>query len=164
MLREARRAVLEALPGGAPAWPQTIDDVLDGEVALFAAVVERAAQRLADVVVELARVLDPELVVLGGPMAARAGERFQVAIATRLAILDKPGAPPPRVELSRIGVDAGVTGAATLVLHDLYTPTMGKLSLAAPAGARPGDGPHQQQEETPCAPSSRRSPSPSPSR
>jgi predicted NBD/HSP70 family sugar kinase len=164
MLREARRAVLEALPGGAPAWPQTIDDVLDGEVALFAAVVERAAQRLADVVVELARVLDPELVVLGGPMAARAGDRFQVAIATRLAILDKPGAPPPRVELSRIGVDAGVTGAATLVLHDLYTPTMGKLSLAAPAGARPGDGPHQQQEETPCAPSSRRSPSPSPSR
>src|SRR3954470_20456091 len=106
MLREARRAVLEALPGGAPAWPETIDDVLDGDEALFAAVVEGAAQRLAGVVVELARVLDPELVVLGGPMAARAGGRFQEAIAARLAILDKPGAPPPRVELSRIGVDA----------------------------------------------------------
>jgi predicted NBD/HSP70 family sugar kinase len=126
-------------------------------------VVRREGELLGHGIAAVTAVLDPELVVLGGPMAARAGGRFQEAIAARLAILDKPGAPPPRVELSRIGVDAGVTGAATLVLHDLYTPTMGKLSLAVPAGARPGDGPHQQQEETTCAPSSRRSRSRSPS-
>jgi hypothetical protein len=29
-----------------------------------------------------------------------------------------------------IGSDAGVIGAATLMLHDLYAPTMGELSVA----------------------------------
>ena len=38
----------------------------------------------------------------------------------------------PRVELSRIGSDAGLIGAATLVLHDVYAPTAHKLSLAEP--------------------------------
>jgi predicted NBD/HSP70 family sugar kinase len=132
--------VLEA-PAGAPPFPESIDEVLDGDAPLFADVVARAAARLAEVVVELTRVLDPELIVLGGPFAARAGGPFQEAMTMRLGLLGAPGAPPPRVELSRIGIDAGVVGAATLVLHDLYAPTMGKLSLAGSAGGRPGDVP-----------------------
>jgi predicted NBD/HSP70 family sugar kinase len=75
-------------------------------------------------------MLDPELVVLGGPLVQDVGERFRDAIARRLRELDEPGAPVPRVELSRIGSDAGVIGAATLVLHDLYAPSAHKLSLA----------------------------------
>jgi predicted NBD/HSP70 family sugar kinase len=130
LLREARRAVLEAPAGQAPPWPETLADVLDPGVPLFADVVGRAAERLARVVVEITRVLDPELVILGGPLIADVGRRFREAIALRLALLDTPGAPAPRVELSRIGSDAAVVGAATLVLHDLYAPTMGKLSLA----------------------------------
>jgi predicted NBD/HSP70 family sugar kinase len=138
LLREARRAVLEA-PGEAPPPPETIEQVLAGDVPLFADVVARGAARLAGVVVEVTRVLDPELIVLGGPMIARAGRAFQEAITMRLALLDAPGTPPPRVELSRIGDDAGVIGAATLVLHDLYAPTMGKLRLAGLTGSPPGD-------------------------
>jgi hypothetical protein len=41
----------------------------------------------------------------------------------------QPGAEAPRVEVSCIGEQAGVIGAATLVLHDLYAPTTRKLSL-----------------------------------
>jgi predicted NBD/HSP70 family sugar kinase len=130
LLREARRAVLEAPAGDAPPWPETLAEVLDRDVPLFADVVARAGERLARVVVEVTRLLDPELVILGGPLIEGAGRRFREAIALRLALLDTPGAPAPRVELSRIGSDAAVVGAATLVLHDLYAPTMGKLSLA----------------------------------
>src|SRR4051794_6580686 len=134
LLREARRAVLDARSGEAPAWPETLEDVVNGDVPVFADVVARAAGRLAGVVVELTRVLDPELVIRGGPLLESVGRPFREAIQLRLALLDKPGAPPPRVELSNIGSDAAVVGAATLVLHDLYAPTMGKLSLAALAG------------------------------
>ena len=83
---------------------------------------ERAAAHLARVVDDLTNVLDPELIVLGGPYTDKLGPAYAEAIAARFD-------PPPRVELSRIGSDAGVIGAATLILHDLYAPTMGKLSL-----------------------------------
>jgi predicted NBD/HSP70 family sugar kinase len=81
-----------------------------------------AAALLAKVVEDLARVLDPELIVLGGPQTEHLGPAYAKAIEARLE-------PPPRVELSQIGSDAGVIGAATLILHDLYAPTLGKLSL-----------------------------------
>jgi hypothetical protein len=43
------------------------------------------------------------------------------------------------VELSTSGSDAGVIGAATLVLHDLYAPTARKLSLVSlPPGEQAG--------------------------
>ena len=46
----------------------------------------------------------------------------------------------PRVELSVNSPDAGVIGAATLVLHDLYAPTARKLSLVSlPPRERQGD-------------------------
>ena len=45
--------------------------------------------------------------------------------------IDEPGASPPRVQLSTSESDAGVIGAATLVLHDLYAPTARKLSLVS---------------------------------
>jgi predicted NBD/HSP70 family sugar kinase len=140
LLREARRAVLEA-PSGAPPFPQSTDEVLAGSHPLFVDVIARAADRLARLMVEFSRVLEPELIVLGGPHVDTLGRPYQEAIALRLALIDAPGAPPPRVELSRIGTDAGVIGAATLMLHDLYAPSMGKLSLAGLTGSPPGEAP-----------------------
>jgi predicted NBD/HSP70 family sugar kinase len=137
LLREARRAVLEARPGTAPAFPDSFEDIVSGDEPAFAEIIASAGDRLARVVVELTRMLDPELIVLGGPFTGALGEPFREAIALRLALLDAPGAPPPAVALSRIGSDAGVIGAATLILHDLYAPTMGKLSLAGLAGSGP---------------------------
>jgi predicted NBD/HSP70 family sugar kinase len=131
LLREARRAVLEALPGCAPPFPETAAEVIGGEHPLFVHVVARAAAYLARVVVELCRVLDPELIVLGGPLTAELGARFRDAAELHLALLDAPGTPSPPVRLSEIGSDAGVIGAATLILHDLYAPTIGKLSLSS---------------------------------
>jgi predicted NBD/HSP70 family sugar kinase len=87
--------------------------------------IEVAAGHLAKVVDDLVQILDPELIVLGGPLVPSIGEPYAEAIRHRLA--RRPS--PPRVELSRIGSDAGVTGAATLILHDLYAPTPGKLSI-----------------------------------
>ena len=97
----------------------------------LAAVIERAGTHLARVVVECSRVLDPELIVLGGPFVGLLGGPFGAAIERGLERIDEPGAPPPRVELSNSGSDAGVIGAATLVLHDLYAPTARKLSLVS---------------------------------
>jgi predicted NBD/HSP70 family sugar kinase len=95
------------------------------------AVLERAGEHLAKVMVDTARVLDPELIVLGGPLVPTLGEPFRQAIQTALQVIEEPGAPPPRVELSSNSSDAGVIGAATLVLHDLYAPTARKLSLVS---------------------------------
>src|SRR3954470_7292511 len=130
LLREGRRAVLEAMPGTAPAFPESAAEVIGSTHPLFVDVVARAAEHLAEVVVELARVLDPELIVIGGPLTAELGARFRDAAELRLALFDAPGTPAPPVRLSEIGSDAGVIGAATLILHDLYAPTIGKLSLS----------------------------------
>jgi predicted NBD/HSP70 family sugar kinase len=123
LLREARKAVLE----GAPApYPESFADITPGT---FPTVIANGARHLARVVVQLTRILDPELIVLGGPLTTTLGDAYAHAINTQLAHIAGPGTPAPRVESSRIGADAGVIGAATLVLHDLYAPTMGKLSL-----------------------------------
>jgi predicted NBD/HSP70 family sugar kinase len=132
LLREARRVELEAPPAApiGPA-PGTLEALAATDEPRYAAVVQRAGTLLGRVVRDLSRALDPDVVVLGGPLVPTVGRAFAAAVT---AALDEPGsaAGPPRVELSRIGSDAGVIGAATLVLHDLYAPTAHKLSLAEP--------------------------------
>jgi predicted NBD/HSP70 family sugar kinase len=136
LLREARRVALETpASAGLPPAPETIEALLASSHPAYAAVLERAGEHLGRVLADMARVLDPELVVLGGPLAGQVGEAFRAPIARALADLDEPGAPAPRVELSRIEGHAGVVGAATLVLHHLYAPSAHKLSLADLAAA-----------------------------
>jgi predicted NBD/HSP70 family sugar kinase len=131
LLREARRAILEAPPTRPIAErPETVEQLAASSDPRLAGVVERAGQRLGRALADMSRLLDPELIVLGGPLAAGVGARFAATVERELERLGEPGAPPPRVELSRIGSDAGVIGAATLVLHDVYAPTSRKLSLA----------------------------------
>jgi predicted NBD/HSP70 family sugar kinase len=137
LLREAHRVILET-PSTAPLneRPTSVEQLVASREPRLRAVVDRAGDRLARVVTELSRVLDPELVVLGGTLVGLVGEAFRAALLTGLREFDEPGAPPPRVELSRIGSDAGIIGAATLVLHDLYAPTAHKLSLGEPSRGR----------------------------
>jgi predicted NBD/HSP70 family sugar kinase len=131
LLREARRASLEAPPSHPLAdCPSTLEELVAHPDPRFREILDRAGAHLGRVVLDCSRVLDPELIVLGGPLVPLIGERLGAAIARELERLDEPGAAPPRVELSSSGSDAGVIGAATLVLHDLYAPTAHKLSLA----------------------------------
>jgi predicted NBD/HSP70 family sugar kinase len=128
LLREATKAALEAVdPVTDP--PQTLEELVAHPDPRIQAVLQRAGTHLAKVMVECTRVLDPELIVLGGPLVPSLGEPFATAIENGLKAIDEPGAPPPRVELSANSSDVGVIGAATLVLHDLYAPTARKLSL-----------------------------------
>jgi predicted NBD/HSP70 family sugar kinase len=130
LLREAARAALEALePVEDP--PTTVEELVAHPDPRIRRVLERAGEHLAKVMGDIARVLDPEVIVLGGPLVPTLGKPFQQAIRTGLQAIEEPGAPPPRVELSANSSDAGVIGAATLVLHDLYAPTARKLSLVS---------------------------------
>jgi predicted NBD/HSP70 family sugar kinase len=132
LLREAARAALEAPPSRPIAdLPDTVEALVAHPDPRIQAVLARAGEHLARVVVECARILDPELIVLGGPLAPVLGATYGEAISEGLQVIDEPGAPPPRVELSSSGSDAGVIGAATLVLHDLFAPTARKLSLVS---------------------------------
>ena len=132
LLREAAKVVLEAPPTDPVAKPpKTLERLVAHHDPRIQRVVERAGAHLAKVVVECSRVLDPELIVLGGPLLPTLGGPFGHAIEQALEDIDEPGAPPPRVHLSTSGSDAGVIGAATLVLHDLYAPTARKLSLVS---------------------------------
>jgi predicted NBD/HSP70 family sugar kinase len=72
--------------------------LLDDQAAVLASAI-RAVQAL----------LDPELIVLGGGIGWRAdvADRITAALAAH-------GTPPPRVERSRLGEDAGLLGALTL--------------------------------------------------
>ena len=135
LLREARRAALEAPPSRPLASvPDTVEALVAHEDPRLREVVARAGGHLARVVADCCRLVDPELIVLGGPLVEVVGPPFAEAIGHALERLDEPGAPPPEVELSETGSEAGVVGAATLVLHDLYAPTAHKLSLAGLSG------------------------------
>jgi predicted NBD/HSP70 family sugar kinase len=132
LLREAAKATLDAPESNpVPDPPATLEELVAHPDPRIQAVLQRAGDHLAGVMVELTRVLDPELIVLGGPLVPTLGEPYAHAIRQGLREIDEPGAPPPTVELSVNSQDAGVVGAATLVLHDLYAPTARKLSLVS---------------------------------
>jgi len=137
LMREARRAILEA-PVTRPIdeRPRTLDDLVAAREPRLRAVVDAAARRLGRVVSDMSRVLEPELVVLGGPLVPVLGEAFAATVQSSLEELGELVAGPPPVKVSRLGSDAGVIGAATLVLHDVYAPSTQKLSLVESSSSR----------------------------
>jgi len=140
LLREARRVALEAPPNRPiAACPLTVEELVASDEPRYRDVVADAGRRLASVLTEVSRVLDPELVVLGGPLVSAVGDVFGAQVRQAVAQLAAAGAPAPRVEVSRIGWDAGMIGAATLVLHELYAPTARKLSLVERSAAGGAD-------------------------
>jgi len=133
ILREARGVALRTshLPGVTGSrLPGCVEDVVQSEEPAFRAVVEAAGDRLGRALSGVVGVLDPELIVLGGPTVGLVGARFAASVVRGLQDTSLPVRPVARVELSSIGADAGPVGAAALVLHDTYAPSMQRLSLA----------------------------------
>ena len=132
ILREARVAALQSshlLSDTRMPFPEKVEDVLGENESLFRPVLEAAGDRLGRVVSGVAGVLDPELIVLGGPTVELFGPLFKGSVVLALSASSLPSRPLPRVEISSAGADAGPLGAATLVLHDTYAPGMSQLSL-----------------------------------
>ncbi|MCL6613678.1 MAG: ROK family protein, partial [Firmicutes bacterium] len=77
-------------------------------------VVEEFTRYLALALVSIVAVLDPEMIVLGGGVSESADvfrDRLVELCSPVLQVM-------PRVEVSRLGVDAGVMGAVALALHN----------------------------------------------
>lgn len=126
IVREAGRVVLEQAPYAfSPApdrtLPQSLDDILARPEGEFGRVLEAAAARLGRCVSDMVGILDPELVVLGGPMITPLGPLFLKAVQDLLPVSSMPSKQLPRVELSALGANAGMIGAASLVLHSVYS-------------------------------------------
>jgi N-acetylmuramic acid 6-phosphate etherase len=83
--------------------------------ARASALVEGQGRRLGEGIAVLVAVLDPDVVVIGGGLAAL-GERLlgpaRLALAERLGA--SRGGTPPRVCVGNLGNDAGIVGAADL--------------------------------------------------
>lgn len=91
-------------------------------------VVEAAGAHLATAVVNVANILDIDLVVLGGHGLRHLETPFRDATARALGT--RPLARnirTVRVEVSPLGADAAVVGAAALVLHTTYAPQVSEL-------------------------------------
>jgi predicted NBD/HSP70 family sugar kinase len=85
-----------------------------------AAVIERAAGHVADALLPAVRLLDPELVIVGGPVAEALGATFRDAVEREIAVA-RDEAPGPAVR--RAQPDAGgAAGAAQYVLHEIFAP------------------------------------------
>lgn len=98
-----------------PSAPQILQAAEDGD-ALAAAAVEEAAQRLARIVVGAATLVDVERVVLAGAITD-AAEPLRARTEEIVRRVLEP--PLPRLELSRLGRDAVVIGAAQAALADV---------------------------------------------
>lgn len=90
-------------------------------------ILERIARRMARVISLLATFLNPELVVIGGAVAASAG----VLLPTITAELPRLTETPPRVAVSRLGNAIVATGAVRLALDYVEQNALG----LAPAGS-----------------------------
>lgn len=132
ILREARTAALRYShlpPESRPPVPEKLEDVIEGSEPVYRSVVWQAADRLGQAISGVVGVLDPELIVLGGPTTEILGESFREATVRALQTSALPSRPVAEVELSTLGAEAGPVGAAALVLHDLYAPSVQRLSL-----------------------------------
>jgi predicted NBD/HSP70 family sugar kinase len=104
-----------------------VEAALDGD-PIAATVIDSVAGRLADAVVCLANVLDLDLIVLGGHATEGVGEWYRDAIARALRTRQAARrVHVARVTLSAIGPHAASIGAAALVLHGEFTPSLSTL-------------------------------------
>ena len=132
ILRDARIATLNREHPASPNFPDLparIEDVVASDDPIFVEVLKHAARRLGAVLGEAIAILDPELVLLGGGMLQKLGDSFVETLVLEIPKSAMPTKPLPPVKSSSFGADAGVIGAATLVLHDAYAPSLQLLNL-----------------------------------
>ena len=96
---------------------------------IFVEILRQAAKRLGTALGEAIAILDPELVLLGGEMLHRLGDSFVETLVLEIPKSAMPTKPLPPVKSPSFGADAGAIGAATLVLHDAYAPSLQLLNL-----------------------------------
>ncbi|WP_102193032.1 ROK family transcriptional regulator [Microbacterium aurantiacum] len=104
-------AVRQLLGGAAARYPEGLLALADDHAAL-GVIAERIALTLEPVLA----VLDPEMVVLGGPTALACGTRLASAVMDRLAGDDRP---TPTVLLSSTGSTAVLVGARRLLVQQI---------------------------------------------
>jgi predicted NBD/HSP70 family sugar kinase len=132
ILRDARIAALNRdhlNSPKSPVLPQQIEDVVASNEPVFAEVIKRAGRRLGTVLAEAVAMLDPELVLVGGETLQLLGDSFVDTMIVEIGKSAMPSKPLPLVKRSSLGADAGAIGAATLVLHDAYAPSLQLLNL-----------------------------------
>ncbi|MEU0491152.1 ROK family transcriptional regulator [Nocardiopsis sp. NPDC006139] len=89
-------------------------------------VIGEAGRRLGDAGTALLNIIDVPLLVLGGWGVPHVGGLYREALSGAIAERTLArGVRRVRVETSVIGEDAGAIGAASLVLHSSYSPTVG---------------------------------------
>lgn len=130
-----RRGCLEAVASSTAlereavrVWPDLRPDardvlaMADGGDAVAAAMVDRAGDLLAAVLASAVSLVCPPLVIIGGLLAR--SSRYLAAVDRGLAARIHPRATAGlRVERSGLGPDAGVLGAATAALDELFLAT-----------------------------------------
>lgn len=104
-------AVLRLLGGGVARYPQGIAALAADDEAL-GIIAERIALTLEPVLA----VLDPEMVVLGGPTALACGARLAAIVAERIAGSDRPA---PALLVSATGSTAVLVGARRLLVQQI---------------------------------------------
>ena len=114
------------------AQPPTLEEIArlaasDDEAAVA---VEAVATYLADALLSAVRLLDPEIVVIGGRSADALGETFR-SVLQRCVTDRSGGGPGPAVQRVRDGA-GGAASAARAVLYELSTPGMDHLVLGLP--------------------------------
>lgn len=103
--------VLGLLGRAAGGYPEGIEG-LSGDAHALGVVAERIALTLEPVLA----VLDPDLVVLGGPTSLAGGARLATLVAQRIAKDDRPA---PEVRLSATGGSAVLRGARQLLVEQI---------------------------------------------
>jgi predicted NBD/HSP70 family sugar kinase len=132
ILRDARIATLNRESPASPNFPnlpRRIEDIVASDDPIYTEVLKKAARRLGAALGEAIAILDPELVLLGGGMLQKLGDSFVETLVLEIPKSAMPTKPLPPVKSSSFGADAGVIGAATLVLHDAYAPSLRLLNL-----------------------------------
>jgi predicted NBD/HSP70 family sugar kinase len=121
-----RRAIAAAL---GVAEPPTLDDISRRAVSDPAAadVIDGVASHLADALLPAVQLLDPEIVMIGGPVADALGGAFCSVLERRIAD-PAGGGPGPAIRCALAGA-GGAASAARGVLYEMLTPAMDHLVL-----------------------------------
>jgi glucokinase len=108
----------------------TIKRALDAGDDLVQDVIERAQTHLTVFVANLVNILDPEVVVIGGGLVEKLGDKFvkPVREGANAQIMPRPGGTPTRVVASALGDYAGALGATVVARR--------RLAAAAPPNGR----------------------------
>lgn len=104
-------AVLQLLGGADARYPQDIAALADDPDALDA-----IAERIVLTLEPVLAVLDPDMVVLGGPTALACGARLAALVTARTADGERPA---PTVHLSTTGSTAVLVGARRLLVQQI---------------------------------------------